>query len=488
MPSLKLSNKVSSTVLRETWSTKRIFILAAVGSAVGLGNLWKFPYITGENGGGAFVLVYLGCVLLLGLPILMSEITLGRAGQGNPVHTMQVLAKRQGASRLWSLLGVNGLLAGALILSFYTVIAGWGVAYFFDSAQGVFQTMSAQQASEHLTVLLANPLQLLWWHTVVTVLTVWIVARGVRKGLEVALNFMMPALLLILLVLLGYAMTTTGFEQSVQFMFAADFSKLSWQAVLVAMGHAFFTLSIGLGTMMVYGSYFERQHSIASASLWVAVVDTLVALLAGVVIFSIVFANGLATGSGPGLLFSTLPIAFGQMSGGWFFGTLFFALVVFAALTSAISLLEPSVSWLNQRFGIGRIKAACGLGFATWLLGVGTVLSFNMWQNVHFMGTRTLFESLDFMTTNIMLPLGGMFMAVFVAWVFKDQDRAQEMALPKRFSAVFLLNLKWFVPVAILWIFASNLVTGQAVWWVMIGALALYGLYVKSVLQTTRPG
>lgn len=475
MRALKLST--------ETWSSKQVFILAAVGSAVGLGNLWKFPYITGENGGGAFVLVYLGCVLLLGLPVLISEIAIGRAGQANPVQTMAVLAHKKGGSRFWSLLGVNGLLASALILSFYTVIAGWGLAYFVHSVQGVFQDISAQQASTHLDELLASPHELLFWHSVMTLLTVVIVARGIRKGLENALNFLVPGLFIVLLVLLGYATTTGGFERSWSFLFAADFSKLSWQSVLVAMGHAFFTLSIGLGTMMVYGSYFAKEHSIVKASVWIAGVDTLVALLAGLVIFSIVFANGLEPSAGPGLLFQTLPIAFGQMSGGWFFGTLFFALVVFAALTSAISLLEPSVSWLTQRFGIARVKAAWGLGAAIWLLGVGSVLSFNAWQEVHFLGERTFFESLDFVTTNIMLPMGGLFMVVFVAWVFEERDRVTEIDLPANLRRGFLWNLRWVVPVVILWVFASNLVTGTQVYWLMSGALLLYAAYITKVMR-----
>jgi len=223
----------------DAWSSQTVFILAAVGSAVGLGNLWKFPYITGENGGGAFVLVYLACVLLIGIPVLMSEIALGRAGKANPVQAMSNLARENGASRLWALLGLNGVLAGALVLSFYTVIAGWAVSYFVQSISGAFVDISASEAGTHFEGLMASPYELLFWHTVMTLATIYIVSKGVKKGLEKAISLMLPALLLILLVLLGYATTTGAFGQSFNFLFAADFSKLTWESVLIAMGHAF---------------------------------------------------------------------------------------------------------------------------------------------------------------------------------------------------------------------------------------------------------
>jgi len=475
MSQLKLS--------KEGWSNQTVFILAAVGSAVGLGNIWKFPYITGENGGGAFVLVYLACVLLIGIPILLSEIALGRAGKANPVQAMATLAHENKASRLWFLLGLNGVLAGALILSFYTVIAGWGVSYFVESFKGSFIGITADQVGNHFTGLLANPYELLFWHTVVTLVTVFIVSKGVKSGLERAISFMMPGLLIILLILLGYASTTGSFGQSFSFLFSPDFSKLSWEAVLVAMGHAFFTLSIGLGTMMVYGSYLSKKHSIAKAGLWIAAADTIVALLAGLIIFSIVFANGLEPGAGPGLLFQTLPIAFGQMTGGWFFGTLFFALVIMAALSSAISLLEPAVSWFDQNWGIKRQKAAWILGFLIWTIGVGTVLSFNEWADVHFLGERTFFDSLDFITANIMLPLGGLLMAIFVAWVLTPEHRQNEIDLSPGLMRWFVLDLKWLAPVAILIVFASNLVDSDSVMLMIAIALAVYAVYVWNAVR-----
>ncbi|MBN2865491.1 MAG: sodium-dependent transporter [Thiotrichales bacterium] len=475
MSQLKLS--------KEGWSNQTLFILAAVGSAVGLGNIWKFPYITGENGGGAFVLVYLACVLLIGIPVLLSEIALGRAGKANPVQAMANLAHENKASRLWFLLGLNGVLAGALILSFYTVIAGWGVAYFFESLLGTFNGIGKEAVGEHFSTMLASPMQLLFWHTVVSIITVYIVSKGVKSGLERAISFMMPGLLLILLVLLGYATTTGAFGQSFSFLFSPDFSKLSWQAVLTAMGHAFFTLSIGLGTMMVYGSYLSNKYSIVKAGVWIAFADTAVALLAGLIIFSIVFANGLEPGSGPGLLFQTLPIAFGQMTGGWFFGTLFFALVIMAALSSSISLIEPAVSWFDQNWGIKRKKAAWILGSLIWFIGIGTVLSFNEWSDVHFLGDRTFFDSVDFITANIMLPLGGLLMAVFVAWVVSPKDRAEYIDLNSRLMNWFVFDLKWIAPVAILTVFATNLVGADSVLLMILVSLAVYGVYVWNAMR-----
>ncbi|WP_319379733.1 sodium-dependent transporter [Thiomicrorhabdus sp.] len=471
MSQLKLS--------KESWSSQTVFIMAAVGSAVGLGNLWKFPYITGENGGGAFVLVYLACILLIGIPVLVSEIALGRAGKANPVQAMANLARESGVSRVWALLGVNGVLASALILSFYTVIAGWAFAYFLDSFRGSFIDISADKAGNHFGAMLANPYELMFWHSVVLFISVYIVSRGIKSGLEKAINFMIPGLFLILLVLLGYASTTGYFGQSFRFLFSPDFSKLSWEAVLTAMGHAFFTLSIGLGTMMVYGSYVSQKQSIVKAGLWIAFADTLVALLAGLVIFSVVFANQLEPGSGPGLLFQTLPVAFGQMTGGWFFGTLFFALVVMAALSSAISLLEPVVSWLEQNWGFSRGKSSWGVGLLIWFFGVGTVLSFNLWQDVPILGERNFFESVDFLTANIMLPLGGLLIAVFVAWSLRPMIREHQIQLTPSWEKVLMFDLRWIAPPAIMVVFATNLVSSQYVVFLVGATLLLYAFYIQ---------
>lgn len=475
MSQLKLS--------KDSWSTQYVFIMAAVGSAVGLGNLWKFPYITGENGGGAFVLVYLLCIILLGIPVLFSEFLLGRNGRANPVQAMANVARENNGSNAWTLLGFNGVLAGLLIMSFYSVIAGWALFYFFESVQGSFVNTDAKAVGDLFSGLLASPGELIFWHSLFALVTVFIVARGVKSGIEKAINFLMPGLLLILLVLLGYATTTGSFAHSFEFLFRPDFSKLTWEAVLTAMGHAFFTLSIGMGAMMVYASYVPKEHSIVKAGLWIAFADTMIALLAGLVIFSIVFANNLEPGAGPGLLFQTLPIAFGDMTGGWLFGSLFFALVVMAALSSAISLIEPAASWFQQNWGVARAKAAWIIGAVTWLVGLGTVLSFNAWSDVHFLEGKTFFDSLDFLTTNIMLPLGGLLMTVFVAWVMKRETVAQELELPEKTLRLFLQVLKWITPIAVIIVFASNLVSRDSF---VLTALISVGIYVAYILNRMR--
>ena len=466
----------------QSWSSQTVFIMAAVGSAVGLGNIWKFPYIAGDNGGGAFVLVYLLCILIIGLPILLSEIALGRAGHANPVQAMANLAHESKASRLWSGLGFNGVLAGLLILSFYTVIAGLAVAYFFKSLMGDFVGIQAEQTQQVFEATSSDPWVLLFWHTLVVLFTIVIVARGVRSGLEKAINFMMPGLLLILLVLVGYATTTGAFGQSIEFLFSPDFSKLSWQAVLVAMGHAFFTLSVGLGTMMAYGAYVGKNMSIVQASVWIVIMDTLIAILAGLVIFSVVFANDLPPGAGPGLLFQTLPIAFGQMTGGWFFGTLFFALVVMAALSSAISLIEPAVSWFEQNWGFSRLKSAWFLGSVAWFIGIGSLLSFNYWSDIHFLGDRTFFGTVDFLTTNIMLPLGGLLIGVFMAWTIRPDMRAQQITLQGMSLQMFNFSLRYVTPFAVILVFAYNL-SATYVWWIMLVCALAYIGYVYRVTR-----
>ena len=450
MARLKLSH--------QAWSTQTAFILAAIGSAVGLGNLWKFPYITGENGGGAFVLVYLGCIVLIGLPILIAELTLGRSGQASPPQSMATLAQEAKASKSWVFLGVNGVLGGLFILSFYTVIAGWGLSYFFDSLSGQFIAMDAEAAGVNFDALISSSGQLIFWHSVVMIITVWIVSKGVKSGLEKAINLMMPGLFIILLILLGYATTTGAFSESFHFLFDPDFSKLTWNSVLIALGHAFFTLSLGFGTMMVYGSYIPAQYSIVRAALWIVVADTVIALVAGLVIFSIVFGNNLAAGSGPGLLFQTLPIAFGQMSGGWIFGTLFFGMVVLAALSSSISMIEPAISWLEQNWGYSRQKAAWTLGLATWALGLGTVWSFNWLSDMHWIGQRNFFESLDFLTANVMLPLGGLFTALFVGWVWSQARRNQEIELSNLMQKIFSITIRWIAPILVALVFVANLI------------------------------
>lgn len=434
------------------WSTRLAFILAATGSAVGLGNIWKFPYIAGENGGGAFVLIYLLCILMIGLPIMMAEIMLGRRGRQSPINTMKELAQESAVSPFWSWLGWLGVIAGFLILSYYSVIAGWAMAYVVRVASGVFEGVTPDGASNIFGELIADPEKLLAWHSLFMIMTMLVVARGV-KGLERTVKFLMPALLAILILLIGYSMEQGAFEQGVSFLFKADFSKVTSESVLTAMGHAFFTLSLGMGAIMVYGSYLPSKVSIGSTASLIALTDTAVALFAGLAIFPIVFANGLEPGSGPGLIFQTLPIAFGHMAYGSLFGTLFFILLVFAAWSSSISLIEPAVAWLVENKNMSRMRACIWAGLATWVVGIGTVLSFNLTADVTLLG-KTFFDILDYLTANVMLPLGGLCIAIFAGWIMSKEASAEELSFTKPVlykSWQFLI--KFISPLAVIIVF-----------------------------------
>jgi neurotransmitter:Na+ symporter, NSS family len=420
------------------WSSRFAFILAATGSAVGLGNIWKFPYITGENGGGAFVMVYLLCVLALGIPIMMAEIMLGRRGRQNPINTIQTLAEESQADPRWAMLGWGGMIAGFLILAYYSVIAGWAMAYIIKAFTGSFADSAPETIQQLFHHLQASNAEQIFWHSLFMAATLFIVARGVQGGLEKSVRFLMPALFLILMLLIAYAMTTgEAYEQGLDFLFKADFGKLNADSVLTAMGHAFFTLSLGMGAIMVYGSYLPKHVSIAKTTLFIAGADTVVALLAGIAIFPLVFANHLQPEAGPGLIFQTLPLAFGHMSGGWLFGILFFILLFLAALTSSISLIEPTITWLVENKRLSRQQACIQAGTVCWLLGVAVVLSFN--SDFKFFG-KNLFEIVDFLTANLMLPLGGLAVAWFSGRVMLRRYAEQELELqPPLFDAWYFL-------------------------------------------------
>ena len=435
------------------WSSRLTFILAATGSAVGLGNIWKFPYITGVHGGGAFVLVYLACILVIGLPLLMAEVMLGRRGRQNPANSMANLAREFKASRHWRLLGWLGVVSGFMILSFYTVVAGWGFSYIFDSAGGAFDGASGEQVGAHFERLLADPRALIFWGTLVLLITLGVVVRGVKQGLEKAVNAMMPGLFILLLVLVGYAMTTGYFMQGLHFLFNPDFSKLSGTSILVALGHAFFTLSLAGGGMMTYGSYLPKKVSIAKTAIIIGILDTLVALLAGMVIFPLVFANGLEPGSGPGLLFVTLPIAFGQMPLGGLFGMIFFIMLSVAALTSAISLIEPAVAWMTEKYRISRFRACLMSGLVMWVLSLGTVFSFNIWEQYTLFG-KTFFGVLDYLTSGWFLPLGGLFIAIFAGWVMTRKATEEELGQGLGYR-LWYYTIRYISPVAIVIMFLN---------------------------------
>jgi NSS family neurotransmitter:Na+ symporter len=438
------------------WTNRTVFILAATGSAVGLGNIWKFPYIAGENGGGTFVLVYLLCIALIGIPIMMAEIMLGRRGKQSPINTMLTLARGEGRNPGWVWLGWMGVLAGFLILSYYSVIAGWAMSYVFRISGGMFLGVTADGANRIFTDLVTDPERLLAWHTIFMVMTMMVVARGVKQGLEKAVTYLMPLLFGLLIVIVIYAMTTGYFMEGLRFLFTPG--TIDGKGILIAMGHAFFTLSLGMGAIMVYGSYLSDEHSITQASMLIALADTVVALMAGMAIFPIVFAYGLEPGAGPGLIFRTLPIAFGHMPGGTMVGVLFFTLLVFAAWTSAISLIEPAVAYLVENKGLSRIYAAVWIGAFTWFVGLGTVLSFNLWKDKtltipYVFEDLTFFDTLDYLTANIMLPLGGLFIALFAGWVMRKESTSEEIDTHPIIFKIWRFLVRFITPVAVIVVF-----------------------------------
>ena len=411
-----------------TWSSRWTFILAATGSAVGLGNIWKFPYMAGDNGGGAFVLVYLACICIIGLPIMLGEIMIGRRGRSSPANSMKSLAAEANTSSAWTLLGATGALAGLLILSFYSVAAGWAMSYIFNG----FQNITAESSSSSFNNLLSSPSSLIFWHSLFIAITVFIVARGILKGLEKWINTLMPILFLIILLLCIYAMQTGAFLEGLRYLFMPDFSKINPQVMLEALGQAFFTLSLGMGAIMAYGAYMPANQNIGKTAVSVAALDTGVALLAGIAIFPIVFANGLAPSEGPGLVFVTLPIAFSAMPLGILFGTLFFVLLSIAALSSSISLIAPGVAWLIESLKIKRKTATILLGFIAWFIGLFSALSFNLLSEFTIFG-KNFFDATDFLTNQIMLPLGGIFIAIFVGWIMKKEHVLDELGFQENF-------------------------------------------------------
>lgn len=428
-------------------------MLATAGSAIGLGNIWKLPYMIGVNGGSAFVLVFVACIFFVGIPLMMTEILLGRRTQKNPLDGMQALASEAQASSAWKYLGGMGMVTGLLILGFYSVIGGWVLAYIFEAGGGNFSQITAAQSTTNFDALLASPLKLTFWHTIFMVMTMAVVAKGVNSGLEKANNILIPSLFAILLVLLGYSMSVGDMHAAAQFMFKPDFSKITPVAVLSALGHAFFSLSLGMGAVMVYGSYLQRNVSIARTTIYIALADTMLGLLVGLAIYSLVFANSLAPNAGPGLIFQTLPIAFGHMPSGNFIGTLFFLLVAFAAWTSSISLVEPAIAWITENTKIKRYSAAWGLGLIVWLLGVAVVLSFNEWKEIKIIFGLNIFETLDKLTSTILLPLGGLLMAIFAGYVMKKNHVQEELDLNNQHFKLWQFTNNYIAPIAIAAVF-----------------------------------
>jgi len=433
----------------EKWSGRMIFILASIGAAVGLGNIWKFPYTLGSGGGSAFVLVYVLAILLIATPIMLAEMIIGRSARQSAPSAMKTLALQNGSSRHWAIVGWMGQLALVLVLSFYSVIAGWTAAYLVKSASGGLSGLSADEVANGFGQFLHTPGPMIFWHLLFTAITIYIVSKGIKIGLEKVVKILMPALFFTLIALVINSAIVGDFATAFEYLFKPDLSKLTAPVVLAAVGQAFFSVNVNL---------FRSAITISLG-------DTLVALLAGLAIFPIVFANGLDPAGGPGLIFVTLSTAFAKMPGGAYVGAAFFVMILFAALTSSISMLETMVARATEVRGLSRTKAASLIGSCTFFLGLVTVYSFSSWEHVYPLGNfeifaeKTPFDLIDYAVSNVLMPIGGILYAIFAGWWVSKELLVEEIGVGDgALFQIWLLLARVVAPLAVTAIFVFNLV------------------------------
>ncbi len=439
---------------RVSWTSRFAFLMASTGFAVGLGNIWRFPYVTGENGGGAFVLVYLLCVFAIGVPILIAELLLGRRGKMSPLNSMRSVAAQQRRSRHWQLVGGMNMLAAFIILIVYCVIAGWVLNYLFKALASGFAGVDAGAATQSFEALLGDAGKLLLWTLLGLLITGSIIYAGVQRGIERAVTVLMPGLFTLMVALVGYNIVVGGFAEAVDYLFSADFSKINAAVVLAAIGQAFFSIGVAMAGMMTYGAYLPQQVSIPRSVVVIVCADTLVALLAGLVIFPAVFNNGLDPAGGPGLIFQTLPVAFANMPGGHIVSVLFFLLLAMAAITSMLGLVEPLTRWLEEHKGFARHNSAVLMLTTVAVLSVLSILGYNLLQD-YTLGGRNINGAMDYFSNQILLPLGGLLIAVFTGWFVSRQVCVEELGLGDGplFTLWYLL-IRYLAPVAVLLVFA----------------------------------
>lgn len=434
--------------LRDTFGSKFGVIAAAAGSAVGLGNIWKFPYIAGVYGGAAFLFVYLAFILAIGLPVMLSELIIGRSSKRNAFGAFKVLAP----GTPWRYIGILGVSAAFLILSFYGVVAGWSIQYIYLSLQNGFSTKSPDEISAIFTTLIASPVKPVILQLIFMLATGAIVIVGVKKGIEKYTKILMPLLVVILLVLCVKSLTLEGAKAGLDFLFKPDFSKLTGDGILSALGHAFFTLSLGMGTLITYGSYINRENNLMQTVLSVTIADTVIAILAGIAIFPAVFAFGIEPTQGPGLIFITLPNVFHQMPGGFIFSILFFVLLTVAALTSSISILEVVVAYFMEEFKMGRKASTILATILISFLGILCSLSMGIFSSFTLFGLN-FFDLMDWISANLLLPIGGLFIAIFIGWVYGREKVRKEVSnggnLSGTLLSVFMFLVKFIAPIAI---------------------------------------
>ncbi len=433
---------------RDCFTSKFGIICAAAGSAIGLGNIWRFPYVVGDSGGGAFLLIYLGFILLLGIPVMLSEFIIGRRGQRNALGSFKKLAP----GKQWYLVGVMGIVAAFMILAFYSTIAGWTLHYVTQSIADSFAGKTSGEINQLFDSFHTRSFLPLIWQLIFMAMTAWIILSGVKRGIEKYAKVLMPFLVLMLIIMAVRSITLEGATEGLLFLFRPDFSAVDSGVILAALGQAFFSLSIGMGALITYGSYIKKHNNLGNISVEVSIADTLIAILAGVAIFPAVFAFGLAPDEGPGLIFTVLPNIFQQMPGGYFFSIIFFVLLAIAALTSSISILEVVVAYLTEELNITRHKATLMAAIAAAFVGAFCTLSFGVLKDVTISELH-IFGLLDFTASNLLLPLGGLLIVIFVGWYMKPSDIKDEISnsgtLKVRLFNVLMFILKFIAPIAI---------------------------------------
>ncbi len=445
---------------RDSFGSKFGIIAAAAGSAVGLGNIWKFPYVAGENGGGAFLLIYLFFVLLIGVPVMMSEFAIGRRGQKNAYGSFKKIAP----GKRWYLIGFMGIVAAFFILAFYSAVAGWTLEYIVQSVSHKFSGQTTEQLADKFGNFIAHPYRPIIWQMVFMLLTAAVVVAGIKKGIEKYTKLLMPLLLLLIIVLCIRSITLPGASDGLAFLFKPNFDKVTAKTFLFALGQAFFSLSLGMGALITYSSYFGKKENLTATAFEVSMADTLIAVLAGVMIFPAVFSFGIEPTMGPKLVFITLPKIFQQMPGGDAFAAIFFVLLAVAALTSTISLLEVVVAYFSEELKMTRSKATVIATIAISVLGVLASMSFGALKGVTLFD-KSIFDLLDYSASNVLLPLGGLLIVIFVGWFVGDKfiraELSNEGSLRVKLFPTFLFIVKFIAPIAIAAIFIYSLFFGS---------------------------
>jgi len=445
---------------RDSFTGKFGILAAAIGSAVGLGNIWRFPYVTGENGGGAFLMIYLFFVLVIGVPVLLAELSIGRRAQRNALGSFRKLAP----GKPWYLVGLMGIVAAFTILAFYSTIAGWCIEYLIQALGNNFNGKSAGELAATFETFHTSTFRPILWQLIFMFATAYIIFSGVKDGIEKYGKILMPLLFVLIIIMAVWSVTLKGAGEGLKFFFNPDFSKLKWSSVLVALGQAAFSLSIGMGTLITYGSYVKKETNMPVTAIQIALSDTFFAVLAGVMIFPAVFAYNIDPAAGPGLTFVVLPNIFAQMPGGYIFGILFFLLLTIAALTSTVSVLEVPVAYFVEEMKMSRPKATILASVSISVLGVFATLSFGVLKNAIFLG-KTIFDWLDYLSANVLLPLGAIFIVIFVGWylgskVFKDEISNGGL-LDVKIHGILMFILKFLAPIGIAMVFIYGIFGGM---------------------------